>query len=316
MKAIKISLAAIVIAAILGAIVWGFVTLKSAEETPLPKNQFTAKIEQEIVTLKAKPESGFCKEYYNEVKYHINTYFTENRLGKDKADTLGNRLNKEYYEKQLYSAYAEKFIAQAFFVFHSSRWEVEDLKFIRSEYRALQAQGNLPGMLQLNSPVDRNFKKIKTIFAKYDEIAGFISACSDFSYSGNDLSSIFPISEVQSKLQQVETYLNNNMGNEYVKNDTRLKDKLKEIPRVLFDAHTRYLDGKIIHWSGMYENYNSQKDYKNNLYDKLKSEIDAMDDGTHKVSNFSNEYRRLLDKLNADANAAYNYFNQQSGDNQ
>lgn len=310
MKTIKISLAIIVIAAITFAVVRGIVSPPPPPPpTSLPTNDFTAKIEQEIETLKEKPESGFCKAYYDGVKYDINTYFDDNRLGKDKADTLGNRLNKEYYENQLYSAYAEKFIAQAFFVFRSSRWELEDLKFIRSEYRALQSQGRLSGMLESNGTVDKKFKKIESIFAKYDEITGFISACNDFSYSGNDLSSSFPVSEVQSKLLQAQTYLNNNMENEYVKNDTRLKDKLKEIPQVLFDGHTRYLDRKIIHWSGFYENYNSQKDYKNNLYDPLKGEIDAMNEDTYKVSNFSNEYRRLLEKLNADANAAYNHFN-------
>ncbi len=312
MKTIKVSLAVIVIAVIGFAVVWGIVSPPAPPPPlPLPTNDFTTKIEQEIEMLKGKPGLVICKAYYDEVTYHINTYFAENRLGKDKADSLGNSLNKEFYEKQLYSAYAEKFIAQAFFVFRSTRWELEDLKFIRSEYRELQKQGNQTGMLEANSPVDKNFKKIKSIFSKYDEIAKFISDCYDFSYLINDLSSTFPVSEVQSKLQQAATYLNNGMENEYVKNDTRLKDKLKEIPQVLFDAHTRYLNGKIIHWSGMYENYNSQKDYKNNLYDLLKGEIDAMDEDTYKVSNFRDEYRRLLDKLNADANAAYNYFNKQ-----
>ncbi|MBK8044910.1 MAG: hypothetical protein IPK21_21035 [Haliscomenobacter sp.] len=76
----------------------------------------------------------------------------------------------------------------------------------------------------------------------------------------------------------------------------------------MFNAHISYLDGKIQHWSGMYENYNSQRDYRNNLYDKLKSEIDALDENTYNVSNFGNEHRRLLNKINADADAAYKYF--------
>ncbi|GHT87498.1 hypothetical protein FACS189474_0420 [Bacteroidia bacterium] len=298
-KKVIILVAAVAVAAAIGVIMW-ITSLDKAKETALPKNQFTAKIEQEIEQLAGKPDSKFCKDYYNEVAYHINDFYKQNRFGSNQSE---NDQWKENLGKNLYSAYADKFIKQAFAVFRGSEWKFADLKFIQAEKNELKKSK----LLVAGSPVDNEFAKIQTALNKYNEIVGFISSCKSFSYSGSSLSDRFPIADVQSKIRRAASLRQNRLENEYVNNCTRLHDGLKEIPQSLFRAHVRYLDNKINNWSDLYSNYNSQSDYSNNLYKPLKSEIEALDNDIYNVSNFSSEYKRLLDKWSADNAKAYNY---------
>ncbi|HQJ40915.1 MAG TPA: 2-amino-4-hydroxy-6-hydroxymethyldihydropteridine diphosphokinase, partial [Exilispira sp.] len=60
--------------------------------------------------LQQKPDNKFCKEYYNEVAYHIDDYYKNSRLGKS---TLENDQWKDNLSKLLYAAYTDKFFNQA-----------------------------------------------------------------------------------------------------------------------------------------------------------------------------------------------------------
>lgn len=307
MKAIKISLAVTVIAAIAFFTIRSLVIINPPLPPPVPKNQFTKRIEMEIDSLGKLPDSNFCNEEYDNIKFFIDDYYNPHppqypygRLGNTQ---LENDEWKEILTINLYSAYADKFIKQAFYVFRGSNWEFEDLRFIRNEYQTLRSSS----LLQRDTPVDKDFTKIQSILSKYDEIADFISTSNGFSYSASGLSDRFPISEVDGKISRAKTYQNNHLENGYVNNCTRLRNGLKEIPQALFRAHVRYLDNKVTYWSGFYSNYISQSDYANNLYRPLKSEIEALDNETYNVANFDNEYQRLLDKWSADNTKAYNY---------
>lgn len=300
MKSLKISLAVIVVALIVFFVIRSLVKTGEVKEIPLAKNQFTKRIEQEIDSLGKLSNSRFCNDFYKEVGYHIDSYYNESRLGKT---PLENDQWKENLTKNLYSAYADKFIHQAFYVFNGSEWETDNLKFIRSEYQALRKSR----LLERDSPVDKKFTEIQTIFSKYDEIAGFISTCKGFNYSATSLAARFPVSDVQDKISQAVTFRRNRLENEYVNHCTRLHDGLKDIPQSLFRAHIRYLDDKINEWSGLYPNFNSQSDYANNLYRPLKDEIEALDNDIYNAANFDREYKRLSDKWSADFTKAYNY---------
>ncbi len=307
MKALKISLAVIVVSAIAFFIIRSLVTINKPIVISLPKNPFTVLIDKEIESLIKLPDSKFCKDAFDNVKYLIDENYKPNppkypfgRLGNSQ---LENNQSKENFTRNLYSAYAAKFINQSFYVFKGKEWKIEDLRFINSEFQTLRKYI----LLEKDSPVDKKFKEIQTIFSKYDEIAGFISNSNSFSYLDTRLSDRFPISDVQEKLAQAVTYQNNRLGNDYVNNCIRLHNGLKEIPQTLFRAHINYLDNKISQWSGMYSNFSSQKDYVDNLYKPLKSEIDALDNTVYNVVNFDSEYKRLTDRWSADNTKAYNY---------
>ncbi|MBK7181457.1 MAG: hypothetical protein IPH89_00190 [Bacteroidetes bacterium] len=302
MKTLKISLALIVVAAITFFVIRSFVAPDKVEEIKSSGNPFIDKIQQEIKTLQLKPENKFCKEYYTEVSYHIDDYHKNSRLGKSK---LENDQWKENLSKQLYAAYTDKFIKQAYYIFNRSDWAINDLSFIRNEYRTLQSSP----MLERNSPIDRRFNEIKSIINKHDEITVFIASCKGFSYSQKDLDMQFPIVDVSSKISKAISYRNNRLENSFVNNCTRLHSGLNEIPQALFRAHVKYLDNMINTWSNMFTNYNSQKAYVDGIYSPLENKIDELDNNIYKVSDFSSEYDRLKEKWQNDGTRAYNHFN-------
>jgi hypothetical protein len=300
MKAIKISLAVIVVVAIGFFVIRSLIPTKPIEPPPLPENQFTNRIEREIDSVGKFSDSTFCSNFYNEVAYHIEDYYKQGRLGNGQSE---NDQWKENLSKKLYSAYADKFIKQAFYVFRHKEWSINDLRFIRSEYQTLQKSK----LLEKASPVDKDFIKMKTIFSKYDEIVNFISSCTNYSYSSKSLSDNFPIDDVQDKIQVATTFINNSLENEFVNNCTRLHNDLDTITQILFKAHVKYLDNKIDQWSGMYPNYKSQNEYTNNLHNPLQSEIDNLRNNIYNVANCDSECDRLSSKWSADNVKAYNY---------
>jgi hypothetical protein len=301
MKALKVSLVIIVLAAIGAGIFFWIQSPIPPQEVKAPKNQFTLKIEQEIEKLKAKSDSKFCGDFYNLVASQINDFYKQNRFD---SNTSGNKQWKDDLESNLYTAYSEKFINQAKYVFRGSEWKSSDLKFIQNEMNRLKRSK----LLIPNSPVDKDFTTIQNTLNKYNEIISFISSCKSYSYSETELSAHFPIADVQRKIYRASSLLQNRLENRLVNNCTHLHDGLREIPQSLFRAHVRYLDNKINNWLGLYSNYNSQKDYSNNLNKPLKAEIETLDNDIYKVSNIDNEYNRLLQNWSADNTNAYEYF--------
>lgn len=300
MKAFKISLVVIIVLAIGVGILFWIQIAKKPEKVKEPENQFTIKIEHEIEQLKAKSDNKFCKEFYEEVIYHINDFYEQNRFG---SNQLVNDQWKENLEKNLYATYTDKFIKQAKTVFRGSEWKPNDLKFIQDEKNELKRSRLLIG----GSPVDKDFTIIQKVLNKYNEIESFIKSCNNYDYSNTELSARFPIADVQSKISRTESLLNNSLENNFVNNCVRLHNELKEIPNTLFKIHVWYLDNKINNWSGLYSNFNSQSDYSNNLYIPLKAEIEALDNNIYNVSNYESEYNRLLQKWSADNTKAYNF---------
>ncbi len=308
MKTVKITLAVIVVAAISTTAIWGFMKLINSEEIQLPQNQSIKKIEQSIVSLAKMPESSFCKEFHQEVKYYIEDDYSNNRLGSNKSE---NDQWKKILSSNLYAAYTDKFIKQAFYVFRGSEWEVKKLNFIRKEYQAIQREGYQTGMLEKNSITDKKLNEIKTIFAKYDEIVGFINSSKAFSFEEYDnFDTEFPISGVEQKIIRSKLYLKNNLENNYVKNCLRVKTNLSGVPQIYFKAHISYLDNKIDYWSGKYVDYkNDQPGYSQNIYLPLKNEIDQLDNNIYNVDSFDVKYDNLMNILEQEGNAAYLYIN-------
>src|SRR5688500_13408485 len=104
MKIIKIGLSIIVVAAITFFVIRTFVTTDNLDEIQQTSNPFINKIQQEIKALQLKPENKFCKDYYNEVAYHIDDYHRNHRLGKSNVE---NDQWNDNLSKQLYAAYAD-----------------------------------------------------------------------------------------------------------------------------------------------------------------------------------------------------------------
>jgi hypothetical protein len=301
MKAIKIILAIAVTGVIGFFVVRWIVNIEPPIEPPKPTNQFIDRIEREIDSLSKLSDDRFCKKFYQEINYHIDDGHKNQNFGETQSE---NDQWKENLSKSLYSAYAGKFIEQAFHVFSGADWDVHDLQFIRSEYRTLKNSSSL----EKDSPVDQKFNEIQQIFSRYDEIVQFIDDCGKLSYSSYELSDRFPIQEVQNRISTANEYRNRSLGNAYVNRCSRLHNELQNVPQTLFTAHIKYLKNKVQIWSGLYSNYTTQSDYASKVYNPLKVEINLLDNDIYKVTNFNTEYAQLINKLNTDSHKAYNYF--------
>lgn len=310
MKAIKIGLAIVVIGMI------GFFVIKSlgstneVEEILPPKNAFVERIQNKIDSIKAQPDNEFNKSIYNDITYLIDDHYKPHppqypygRLGDTQWE---NDQQKKNLSRNLYAAYANKFLEQALYVFKNKEWSPADLAFIRTEYKELQDSPYLESGNSMNS----RFGEIKRVFDKYDEINYFISSCNNLSYPRvPSLTDNFPIEEVRSKLDRVKAYRNKKLENSYLNNCKRLHSELNAIPQILFRKHVNYLDNKINSWTGMYGGYNSQKAYTENIYMPLKNEIDLLYNELYEIPDSpKNNFNRLMGKLEEDSSNAYDYF--------
>jgi hypothetical protein len=304
MKAIKISLAILVVATI-GYFVWkGVVGTPPPPKVVVPENQFTKKIEMEIDALSKLPDNIFCKDAYNDVNYFIKDYYRQGRLGKNQSE---NDLWKENLSKNLYAAYAAKFIKQVFVVFRESEWDVSQLAFIRQEKNLLASSP----FLERPSPVNDNFIKIQQILSKYDEIAGFIAGCKSYSFNEIRLDVSFPITESVNRIARAKKYRDNNLEQAYVNNCTRLHNELSEVNQYMFNAHVKSFNNKIKQWLGKYKDKDyctSQKDYTVNIFNFLKNDLSILDNGVYYVVNFDSEYLRLKKLIDNDSKEAYYFF--------
>ncbi|KAB1157956.1 hypothetical protein [Flavobacterium luteum] len=303
MKIIKISLAIAVIGLIAFFVVNSLITLVAPPPTPPVVNQFTKIIDEEINALQRKTVTSFneLKTSNDDVKFDIDDYYGENRLGKNQAE---NNQSRERLSKNLYSIYAVKFINLANSVFRRSEWNVQDLVFIKSESIILKKST----FLQPGNGVDIQIIQIQKVLSKYDEIIKFTSSCRGFPYSSNSFNSVFPIHLIKQKIQRAAIYKRNKLENSLVDNCSTLHSQLNQTSKYLFNAHIKYLDNKINTYSGTYSAYNSHGEYAREFYLKLKEEINGLDNDIYSVSNFDNEYDNLIEKLNEDNSNAKSYF--------
>jgi len=307
MKAVKIILAIAVVA------IFGFfgtkwlINIDPPKDIYLPINQYTERIESEIDSLKKMPENKFCQKYYNDLQFRINDYFNQGFLGKNESD---NSQWQEILSKNLYSAYAPKFVEQAMYVFRRSEWKNDDIKFIRSEAKILKSSTYLG-----NTGLVTSFDEINTILAKYKMINGFINACKGFAYSNYDLETTYP--DVSEKIQKSRAYIANNLDNSYVNNCTRLKEGLQAIPKILFEKHISYLTKKINDNGARYSEFHFQSDYSNTIYTPLRHQVDALNNDIYSISDnaFGNGYNsvyNLLSEYNRDVTNYYKSLNKKN----
>jgi hypothetical protein len=303
MKAIKI-IFAIAVVAVAGYFIWNsLITVKPPQPVKLATNQYTERIEKEIDSLHNTGINVFCKEFYGDILYRLNDYHQHGFLGGTAAD---NDQWQEILSKDLYTAYASKFVEQALYVFKGSEWRITDLSFIRKEANELRQSS----FLERQSAVDSSFGNVRTILKKYDEIEGFIYTCHNYEFSDYDLNAIFPITDVISKIQRSKNYLGNRLDNRYVYNCLRLKDGLHGIPNKLFDTHVNYLSVKVSRHSGEYAKYDYQSDYSKSIYEPLKNQISQLDNSVYGIAEdaFGIIYIGLTNSLAADNRKAADHF--------
>lgn len=302
MKNIKIGVTLVVVSLIIAFSIRSFIFPPPPPQQQTAQNQYILKVEKEIELLNQKPVNKFCKDHYDLINYYIKDYHKNKKLS---STTSENDRLKDDLSKQLFAAYANKFISQAFHIFNLSEWKPDDLKLIRNEVDRLIKST----YLSRPSPVYSSFSEIQIILNKYDEISNFVSFCKGYSPpESGGLKDMFPVSVAEYNISKANAYLSSNMGNQYVNKCIQLRQGLKEVPYYFFKEHIAYLDKKISSWSGMYVNFQSQKAYRDGLYLPLKAEIDGLDNNLYKAQNYDQEYQRLLSRWQEDSRKAFDHF--------
>lgn len=302
MKVLKITLIIITIASISFFIIKTFVKIDKVGEIKQTGNPFIDKIQQEIKAIKLKPENKFCKDFYNEIVYHIEDYYKSNRLGKSASE---NEKWKEILSKQLFTVYSKKFIEQSIYIFNSTEWALSDLSFIRNEYELLQGST----MIERNGKLDKELNEIRAVINKYNEISGFISSCQNFSFDQADVLVPYPLDDVKKRIYLASKFRTNGLDNYYLNKCSRLHNGLKEVPQYLYRSHVRYLDNLIINNLNSYSQFNSLNGYKSTLYNPILASIEELDNEIYNTDGINGEYSRLKSKWEADGTNAYDYFN-------
>jgi hypothetical protein len=309
MKSVKIILAVVVIGLIAFFVNKSLVDPLEKPQVALAENQFRKNIAEEIIALSNLPDNKLSKATYNGVQSLIEDLYKPHppqypygRLGNTQ---LENDQWKENYSKNLYVAYADKFIKQAFYVFNNSEWQINNLAFIRSECQLLRKSQ----FLEIGSPVDKSFSKIQQILGKYDELNDFIATSRNFSTPNNSLSSNFPFSDLEIKISRIDTYKKNNLDNVYVNKCARLHLGLDNNKKHLINTYLNYLDRKIVNWTGKYKQFEftSFNEYKNIIYNPLKKELDDFKTNCNN-NNYTydnNRYISISNRLNSDRKEAY-----------
>jgi uncharacterized membrane-anchored protein YjiN (DUF445 family) len=215
------------------------------------------------------PANIFCHQFYKNILGDINLHHSQKFLGKSQNS---NNLWKEALSKDLYYAYAPKFIEQAKYVFDSTLWETDDLHIIRRELELLQASV----LLNPEESVAAKLDTIRTSMKKYDEIEKFIISCNNFSFSDYNLDIAFP----NDKVQKSKTYLNNELDDHYVNKCARLKNGLRQVPKKIYPKHLHYLTAKIAEHCENYTDSADQPRWVANVYNKLLKQIEDFENTT------------------------------------
>lgn len=313
MKAVKTILVIIVVTLIGFFVIKWLRNIDHAQDTDLPTNEYTKLDSILIDSLKKMPVNKFCKQYYLEIQSTIADHFKDSDLGLTYYKDGGiwksgkdDNLNKQWNDilcKNLFSAYAPKFVEQAMYVFSRSEWNIKDLEFIRSEVQLLR-QSKYLGTTGLIT----SFDSINTILMKYYEINAFVNDCKMFKCPDSELNISFP--DVSVRVIKSRQYISNNLDNSYVNNCTRLKEEVQGIPEILFEKHVDYLT-KIINKHGpRYKEFPDQASYSNSIYSPLKNQCEGLNNDVYGISelvfsNGQNSVLALLDKYNKDAYALF-----------
>lgn len=311
MKALKIGIVIAVLGGI-GYYIWQ--SLAITEEKPViieADNQFVEKIEKEIKTLSEMPTGEFCGDFYKNIQFRIDDWSKQKHFGVNDKE---NEHWQDVLSRDLYSAYAPKFILQTFVVFSRSDWEISKREFIANEANKLLQSAYLD---QSNS-VRIKLEEIKTILRKYNEVQSFI-----FNLNSYLDSSPFEIETSKKWLDDVNNLKRNNLGNTYVNNCSHFHEALNSAPQKAYSKHLNFVRSRASAKSGAYKNsiYTGETwaqkaaDYRDKIYDPIMEDITFLQNNANTlygVSAFS-DLNNVKSRWDNELVNAIQYFKESSG---
>lgn len=305
MQLIKIAIIIIVVG-ILGYILYSWLAQPPLEgDIPKVRNEFVNRIQSEIDSLKRYRTDQFANVFYKDIKYRLSDYNNSKMLGDNESN------NGKWYtilSKNLFTTYANVFVEQANTQLQKPVWSNQDIALIDQEIDSLTASD----LLEDKSTVYNKLQVLNKSLNKYYEINSFLESVNKYGYSDLSISSKYPINGAQQKIIRAKQYLTNNLEDSLVQNCISLKEKLDKINEILYAKHINYLERKIRAHSDKLDNYSSQPEYSEKMYEPMSAQISDLDTYFEIYGISENYYyaqkEKLLELLELDNAKAYDYY--------
>lgn len=305
MKSIKIVIAVIAVLALAAGIYFSVANVGKMEKVEHPENAFTQKLDLEINSLQAK--SSVSLKDYSTIKYHIDDYHSQNRLGVDSEDTLGNDNNRASYSRLLYSVYVEKFVKQSLATFNKPSWPSGTVSAIYSGNETMLKDGTNGNYLDKNGRVYGELKKIRSVTSDYIKINKFINTYAN----GLSASGTFPVNDVSNVVSTAQNHLASKLGGTYGVNDvSELSAGLNKIPSAIFQSHCRFIAGQIESAKSRLssDTFSSYNEYKTKVYDRLSDELSKLSSANYGNAYNPSSYSKYKSQIEGLLSDAYDYF--------
>jgi hypothetical protein len=273
--------------------------------TPEPQGIIIDHITDEVITSEIKKFKTInsvtqCIQHYDNVFYSIiHTNFD--------IDAANNKSIVESLNKNLYSAYAPRFLVLSKSYLGNHDWSNENITFIQNAGNKVLSSP----LLEANSSLRSQYVPLMNAMQLRNNIVGFINLTNGISTACSSINGDFP--DYTDMISTTSSHIATLNENGLMRNCEALKERLRNVRNEICIKHVTYLDNMIHRSSHRYfPSYVNLNAYSDNVKDVITQKIDRLG----KLSNLYGKSRSDIDVFQSNLNSkldrvyidAYDYF--------
>jgi len=219
-----------------------------------------------------------CIQHYDNILYSINHTNFDN-------DAANNKSIVESLNKNLYAAYAPRFLVLSKSYLGNHDWSNENITFI-------QNAGNkvLSSPLEANSSLRSQYSPLMNAMQLRNNIVGFLNSVNGISTACSSINVDFL--DYTNMISTSSSHIATLNGNGMMKNCENLKERLRNVRNEICTKHVTYLDNMIRRSSHRYfPSYVKVNPYSDNVRDVIILKIDRLG----KLSNVYGKFKSDID---------------------
>lgn len=241
-----------------------------------------------------------CIQHYDNIFYSINNTNFDN-------DAANNKSIVENLNKNLYAAYAPRFLVLSKSYLGNHDWSNENITFIQNAGNKVLSSP----LLEANSSLRSQYAPLMNAMQLRNNIVGFLNLVNGISTACSSINVDFP--DYINMISTSSSHLATLNGNGMMKNCEALKERLRNVRNDICSKHVTYLDNMIRRSSHHYfPSYVNLTAYSDNVKDVITQKIDRLG----KLSNLYGKSRSDIDVFQSNLNSkldrvyvdAYDYY--------
>jgi len=307
MKYIKLSLIMLIVIILL-VTVYKIIVIPPPPPPPPAQqsNQFVSEINDSLIVLQAIFDTStyedFKKRYYA-TSDRVTLFAAGGDF--DSNDFSRNSIIKADFEKSLYALFSKKYIKSTFSLLNLPDWDLLDFRSLRQVKDSLL---NSQYLLASSSTAD-SLRILQSIFDQYDTINSFYQSCISINLSFSSFNMTIPLNDIRQNMQTAESYLANNLGNNYL-NNSSLRRLLENLPSMYFNKCIFFLNEKFLYLESNFRiDFSSINDFMSRAYNPLREEIRVLNFYPSNVDLGGTTYNAMAQRLSQLYRSAYAFFN-------